>query len=53
MPFLGVKFFYTPPRRYASQQTAELHVVAWAVSLVVRLRLSSVTLCSDSEVALA
>ena len=52
MPFLGVRSFYPPPRRYASQQTTELHAVAWAVRLAVHLGLSSVTVCSDSEVAL-
>ena len=53
VPFFGVRSFYPPPRRYASQQTTEPHAVAWAVWLAVRLGMSSVTVCSDSEVALA
>ena len=53
MPFLGVRSCYLPLRRYASLQTTELHAVAWAVRLAVCLGLSSVNVCSDSEVALA
>ena len=34
-------------------QTTELHAVVWAVRLAVRLGMSFVTVCSDSEVALA
>ena len=53
VPFFGVRSFYPPHRKYASQQTTELHAVAWAVRLAVRLGMSSVIVCSDSEVALA
>ena len=53
VPFLGVRSFCPPPRRHESQQTMELHAVAWAVHLAVRLGLSSVTICSDSEPSLS
>ena len=53
VPFFGARSFYPPPQRYDSQQTSELHAAAWAVQWAVRLGMSFVTVCSDSEVALA
>ena len=50
---VGVRSFYPPPRQYTSRQTTRLHAVAWVVCLAVRLGMSCVTVCSDSEVALA
>ena len=41
VPFPGVRSFYLPPRRYANQQTTELHAVDWAVRMAVRLGPSS------------
>ena len=43
VPFFGVCSCYPPQRKYASQQTTELHVVAWALRLAVRVGMSSVT----------
>ena len=31
VPFFGVRSFNLPHQKYASQQTTELHAVAWAV----------------------
>ena len=53
VPGVGVRTHVTPPTRFASQQTTELRGVAWAVRFAVRTGHRSVTVCSDSEAAIA
>ena len=53
VPCFGVRSFFPAYKRYASQQNTELHAVSWAVRLAVRLGVRSVTVCSDSKVAIA
>ena len=53
VPGVGVRTHVTPPARFASQQTTELRGLAWAVRFAVRTGHKSVTVCSDSEAAIA
>ena len=53
VPGVGVRMHVTTPARFASQQTTELRGLAWAVRFAVRTGHKSVTVCSDSEAAIA
>ena len=53
MPGVGVRTHVTPPARFASQQTTELRGLAWAVRFAVKTGHTSVTVCSNSEAAIA
>ena len=53
VPFVGVRAFRPPHRRFASQQTTELYAIAAVMRLAIRLRHHSVTILSDSEAAIA
>ena len=53
IPGVGVRTHVAPQARFASQQTTELRGLAWAVKFAVRKGHKSVTVCSDSEAAIA
>ena len=53
IPGVGVRTHVAPQARFASQQTTELRGLAWAVRFAVRKGHKSVTVCSDSEAAIA
>ena len=51
--FLGIRSYVARRLRAQSQQLVELHSLAWGVRLAVALGYTTVTLVSDSEVAIA
>ena len=51
--FLGVRSYIAQRWRVQSQQLVELQPLVWGVRLAVALRCTTVTLVSDSEVAIA
>ena len=53
IPGVGVRTHVAPQARYANQQTTEFRGLAWAVRFAVRKGHKSVTVCSDSEAAIA
>ena len=53
IPGVGVRTHVAPQARFASQQTTELRGLAWAVRFAVRKGDKSVTVCSNSEAAIA
>ena len=53
IPGVGVRTHVAPQARFASQQTTELRGLVWDVTFAVRKGHKSVTVCSDSEAAIA
>ena len=53
MPFVGVRTFHPPHRQFASQQTTELHAIAWGIWLAIQLHRRSITILNDGEAAIA
>ena len=53
VPSLGLWIFRPLSMGFASQQTTELHAIAWVVRLVNMAGRSSLTVLSDSKVAIA